>query len=79
MSLAACYKGGNNIYPGFPALMSSGNFNTDWNAACESNNMLKKHAGITDNYEYRQYLTRNADALIKNNQIIHSTNNLSVL
>jgi len=68
MSWGTCNKGGNNIHPGFPALMSSGNFNTNWNSACKTNNVLKKHAGIKDNYQYRQYLTKNADWLILKNQ-----------
>jgi|TARA_B110000858_G_scaffold172001_1_gene202893 hypothetical protein len=69
MSWGTCYKGGNNIHPGFPALMSSGNLNTDWNAACKNNNILKKKAGINDNYQYRQYLINNADSFIMKNQI----------
>ena len=42
MSWGTCYKASNNIHPGFPALMSEGNYVTDWNAACKMNDALKK-------------------------------------
>ena len=69
MSWGTCYKASNNIHPGFPSLMSEGNYVTDWNAACRMNNNLKDKAGIKDNYQYRQYLIRNADTLIADNQV----------
>ena len=69
MSWGTCYKASNNIHPGFPALMSEGNYVTDWNAACKMNDALKKHAGITNNYQYRQYLIKNADRLIHKDQV----------
>lgn len=69
MSWSTCYKASNNIHPGFPALMSSGNYITDWNTACKNNNTLKDNAGIKDNYQYRQYLTNNANQIILQNQI----------
>ena len=69
MSWGTCYKASNNIHPGFPALMSEGNYVTNWNAACKMNDALKKHAGITNNYEYRQYLIKNADRLIHKDQV----------
>ena len=69
MSWGTCYKASNNIHPGFPSLMSEGNYVTEWNAACLMNNNLKDKAGIKDNYQYRQYLIRNADSLIADNQI----------
>ena len=56
MSWGTCYKASNNIHQGFPALMSEGNYVTDWNSACKINDELKKRAGIKTNYQYRQYL-----------------------
>jgi hypothetical protein len=69
MSWGTCYQGSNNIHAGFPALMSDGVIYTDWNSACKSNDILKKQVGITNNYNYRQFLIRNADGIIKKNQI----------
>ncbi len=69
MSWGTCYNGSNNIHPGFPALMSDGQYATDWNAACRMNTLLQQKAHITNNYNYRQYLIKNADTLIKQNQI----------
>ena len=69
MSWGTCYKASNNIHPGFPALMSEGNYVTDWNSACRINDELKKHAGIQNNYQYRQYLIKNADRLIQKDQV----------
>ena len=69
MSWGTCYKASNNIHPGFPALMSEGNYVTDWNSACRINDELKKYAGIQNNYQYRQYLMKNADRLIQKDQV----------
>ena len=69
MSWGTCYKASNNIHPGFPALMSEGNYVTNWNSACKMNDELKRHAGITNNYQYRQYLMKNADGMIQKDQI----------
>ena len=68
MSWGTCYKGSNNIHAGFPALMSDGVVFTDWNTACKNNNVLKQKVGITNNYNYRQFLTKHADQIIKQNQ-----------
>ena len=69
MSWGTCYKGSNNIHAGFPALMSDGVLFTKWDSACKNNNILKKSVGITNNYNYRQFLTKYADRIIKKNQI----------
>ena len=69
MSWGTCYKGSNNIHAGFPALMSDGQWASNWEPACAINNELQKQAGITNNYQYRQYLINNADNIIKKNQV----------
>ena len=69
MSCGNCYNSSNNIHQGFPDLMSEGNYVTDWNSDCKMNNVLKKHAGIQNNYQYRQYLIKNADRLIYKDQV----------
>lgn len=69
MSYATCYAGSNNIHPGFPPLMSDGHFATDWETACRTNEFIRDRAKITNNYDYRQYLIHNADAVILHNQV----------
>lgn len=68
MSWGTCYKGSNNIHADFPALMSDGQWATNWEPACAINSELKKSVGITNNYNYRQYLINNADHIIQQNQ-----------
>ena len=69
MSWGTCYKGSNNIHAGFPALMSDGVIFTEWKASCKNNDIIKKNAGITNNYNYRQFLIKNADTIIEKNQL----------
>jgi len=69
MSWGTCYKGSNNIHAGFPALMSDGKWATNYEPACAINNEIQRESGITNNYNYRQYLIKNADSIITKNQI----------
>jgi hypothetical protein len=48
--------------------MSDGRWAANWEPGCAINNQLKKQVGITNNYEYRQYLIKNADQVITRNQ-----------
>lgn len=59
MSWSTCYKGSNNIYSDFPAMMSDGRVHTEHDTACDINNQLQKSVGINNNYDYRQYLINN--------------------
>ena len=68
MSWATCYAGSNNIYYSFPPLMNDGRNFASWQPGAVLNNELKKSANIKTNWEYRQYLTENADNIIKINQ-----------
>ena len=49
--------------------MSDGRNFATWIPACEINRSIRKKNNIKTNYEYRQYLTKNADSIIKNNQV----------
>ena len=69
MSWGTCFKGSNNVHPGFPAMMSDGQWATNWEPACAINNALKKQVGISNNYQYRQYLITHADSIIEKNQM----------
>lgn len=56
----------NNVYPGFPPLMSDGRaLIASWQPEAVTNNILLKSSGITSNWEYRKYLTHNADNIIR--------------
>ena len=69
MSWATCYSGNNNIHFNYPPIMSDGRNYSQWQATAQINNEIKKEANITSNYEYRNYLTKNADSIIKYNQL----------
>lgn len=58
----------NNMYPGFPPLMSDGRaLIASWQPEAIDNNSLLKSTGITSNWEYRKYLTHNAPSIIHHN------------
>ena len=64
----------NNKYDGFPPLMSDGRTITaSWQPEGVLNSHLVKELGIHSNWEYRQYLTKNAKDIMKYNCIQAST------
>jgi len=67
MSWSTCYKGSNNIYSDFPAMMSDGRSHTENETACDINNQLQKSVGIKNNYDYRQYLINNGLDIMSQN------------
>ena len=69
MSWATCYAGSNNIHFDYPPLMSDGRNFSNWNPTCAINDKLMDGQGIQTNYQYRQYLIKNADAIIQTNQV----------
>lgn len=64
MSWATCYSATNNIHYDKPALMSDSRFLTNWKSNCEVNNHLKYNANLVTNYDYRQYLIKNAQEVM---------------
>ena len=69
MSWGTCYSGSNNIHFDYPPLMSDSRNFTNWNSACKKNDSLMENNSIKTNYQYRQYLIKNADTLMSNNQV----------
>lgn len=70
MSWATCYscKGAsNNIHYDYPPLMSDGRNYTNWTPMCKINQEHFKQSGIRTNFEYRQYITQNAEHIMKSN------------
>jgi len=58
----------NNVYPGFPPLMSDGRaLIASWQPEAIENNHLLKSTGVKSNWEYRKYLTQNAPSIIQHN------------
>ena len=66
MSLGA---GSNNIHFNFPPIMADGRNYTNWQPGAVINETIREQAHIKTNWNYRDYLTKNADAIIKYNQL----------
>jgi len=74
MSWGTCYSGSNNISFSSPPLMSDSRIYTNWELTSKVDKSLQLHNNIKTNGQYRQYLTANADKIIKYNQL-QSCNN----
>ncbi len=68
MSWATCYEGSNNIHFNIPPSMNDGRLFSSYEAACKSNNQLKTNLGITNNYQYRQWLIHNGNQIADKNR-----------
>lgn len=75
MSWATCYMddalnaGSNNIHSNFPPIMHDGRNYADWQPGAYISDQLRKQANITSNWQYRNYLVKNADTIVKMNQL----------
>jgi hypothetical protein len=69
MSWGTCYAGSNNIHSDFPPIMNDGRNFANWQPGAVINEYIREQAKITSNWEYRNYLSKNADAIIKYNQM----------
>lgn len=68
MSWATCYSGSNNIHFDLPPIMTDGRNYASWQPGAVVNKKIREQANIKTNWQYRKYLTDNADAIIKYNQ-----------
>jgi hypothetical protein len=59
MSWATCYSGSNNIHFNSPPIMADGRNFAQWQADAAVNNRIQQKEGITNNWNYRQYLQHN--------------------
>ena len=59
MAWATCYSGSNNIHFNFPPIMNDGRNFAQWQADAAVNNRIQQKEGITNNWNYRQYLQQN--------------------
>ena len=69
MSWGTCYSGSNNIHFDFPAIMSDGRNFATWQPGNVISEKIREDANIKTNWNYRKYLTENADQIIKHNQL----------
>ena len=69
MSWGTCYSGSNNIHFDFPPIMNDGRNFARWQPGAVVNEEIKVKENIKTNWQYRQYLTNNADNIIKYNQL----------
>lgn len=74
MSWATCYAGSNNIHFNYPPIMNDGRNYASWQPGAVINNEIRVNANIKSNWEYRNYLMKNADNIIRLNQL-ESCNN----
>ena len=59
MSWGVCYSGSNNIHFNFPPIMNDGRNYASWQPDAVINQRIQKQEGITNNWNYRQYLQHN--------------------
>ena len=69
MSWGTCNSGSNNIHFDFPPIMTDGRNYATWQPGAVVNEQIRSSAGIKSNWQYRKYLTENADTIIKGNQL----------
>ena len=69
MSWGTCNSGSNNIHFDFPPIMADGRNYATWQPSAVMNKSLRESHGITTNWQYRKYLTDNADKIIEINQL----------
>lgn len=64
----SCNSGSNNIYFDSPPIMSDQRAFTSYDPMNIFNEQFKKDKNIKSNYDYRQYLIKNGDSIIRQNQ-----------
>lgn len=69
MSWATCYSGSNNIHFNFPPIMADGRNYASWQPEAVVNERIQKQANINNNWSYRNYLQKNADQIMKYNNL----------
>ena len=59
MSWGVCYSGSNNIHFNFPPIMNDSLIWSSWSPDAVINQRIQQQKGITNNWNYRQYLQHN--------------------
>lgn len=63
-----CYRTSNNKFFNAPPRMADARHFTDYRPTCHVNNIIKSNHNIMNSYEYRLFLTRNAEKLMEQNR-----------
>ena len=63
-----CYRTSNNKYFQAPPRMDDSRHFTDYRPDCHVNNLIKNDNKVFNSYEYRLFLTRNAEKLMDANR-----------
>lgn len=63
------YSGSNNIHMNLPPLMNDGRNYANWHPESITNEKIKDQSGIKSNWDYRQYLQKNAKQIMKYNHM----------
>ena len=61
------YSAEHNLHKGFPAIMTDGRIYASYQPDAVVNQYIINKAGITSNFQYRKYLQRNANTIMKEN------------
>ena len=68
MNWGTCKQGSNNIHFNFPPIMNDSRNFSSYVPGSSRDMILKKNNNITTNQEYREFLIKNADKIISENQ-----------
>jgi hypothetical protein len=68
MSWATCFSGSNNIHFNFPPIMQDGRTYSSYQPEAVVNQRIQEVNNINSNWKYRQFLTQNADQIMKFNK-----------
>jgi hypothetical protein len=63
-----CYKTSNNKHFGCPPRMADGRHFTDYRPSCHINNIIRTGNNVLNSFQYRNFLTNNADELMNLNR-----------
>ena len=66
--MSSCYKTSNNKYTNCPPRMDDGRHFTDYRPRCLLNNITRLNNNIRNSFEYRLFLSRNAEKLMQENR-----------
>lgn len=74
---SSCYKTSNNKYFDSPPRMDDARHFTDYSSNSQTNNILRSNNNISDNNDYRKFLTDNAEKLMNLNRTYSCQKNCS--
>ena len=66
--MSSCYKTSNNKYFKCPPRMADGRHFTDYRGNCYVNNLVRNNNNIFNSFQYRSFLTNNANKLMSLNR-----------